>query len=67
MKFGRIAFVLKNTAFLVLCIVLVINKKVRACSLVGRAPRLQRGGHGFESRRVHHKGTLKTEQNLLNF
>ena len=29
------------------------TKPAWACSSVGRAPRLQRGGHGFDPRRVH--------------
>jgi hypothetical protein len=30
------------------------NKRIRAVSSVGRAPRSQRGGRGFESLTVHH-------------
>ncbi len=39
---------------------------LRACSLVGRAPRLHRGGHGFESRRVHQLTSAYMRKNLEN-
>ena len=36
-----------------------LEKKLRGCSSVGRAPALQAGGHGFESHHLHQKRELQ--------
>src|ERR1700682_63560 len=36
-----------------------ISEAYRGCSSVGRAPRLQRGGQGFESPHLHHGQRLR--------
>ena len=47
-------------------VVLYMDLALWACSLVGRAPRLHRGGHGFESRRVHQSFLWQAHQTRKN-